>query len=155
MDELARPRGQVAAALEQLTPEASGRGLERQWTKRVADLSHEHQQMRLKSPPVTADEFAPTRYLGRSLAVKPLRNGRGVDRPIRLRELRQATDADVTVPAPEAPDPNPQHQCGRAGDITMVIAECFQAMRAQTIGTSFRRTDLPLIVLLGILFGGQ
>ena len=73
MDELARRTGQIAATLQQLPPEALGRGLERHRTKRVADLPHQRRQMRLKSPPVTADEFAPTRYLRRGLAVEPLR----------------------------------------------------------------------------------
>jgi len=52
MDELARRRGQIPAALDQLTPEASGRGPERQWTKRIADLSHQRRQMCFKPPPI-------------------------------------------------------------------------------------------------------
>src|SRR5208283_2986031 len=146
VDESARRRGQVAAMPDELVPEASGRGLERQWTKRVADLSHQHRQMGFKPPPITPDQLTPTRYLRRSLAVKPLGDGRCVDRPVRLGKLRQATDADVTVPAEKAPDPNPQHQRGRGADIPMVITQRFQGQGTAAIGAVLRRRDLILII---------
>lgn len=155
MNELVRRRGQIAAPLKQLAPQASGRRLERQRTKRVADPPHQCWQVPLKSPPITTDEFVPTRYLWRGLAVKTLGDGRRVDRPIRLRKLRQTTDADATMPTPEPPNPNPQHHRGRRADIPMVITQRFQGQSLVAVGTVFWRRDLMLMILFGILFGGQ
>ena len=63
MDELASRTGQVAALMEQLPPEPLSRGLEGERAKRVAHLAQQQGQMRLETPPVTPDEFTPTRYL--------------------------------------------------------------------------------------------
>jgi hypothetical protein len=41
MDQLPRRAAQIAASLDQLVPEVFGRGLQRQRTKRVADLSQQ------------------------------------------------------------------------------------------------------------------
>ena len=63
MDELVGRAGQFAALMEQLPPEPLSRGLEGDRAKRVAHLAQQHRQMRLETPPVTPDEFTPTRYL--------------------------------------------------------------------------------------------
>ena len=66
-----------------------GRGSERQWTKRVADLAHQQRQMGFKPPPVTPDQLLGALDLGPGeLTIETRGNGRGVDRPIRLRKLR-------------------------------------------------------------------
>ena len=89
------------------------------------------------------------------MTVKTIGDGRRVDRPVRLGKVRQATNADVTVPAEKAPDPNPQHQRGRGADIPMVIAQRFQGQGTAAIRTVLWRRDLILIILFGILLGGQ
>ena len=63
--------------------------------------------------------------------------------------------AENPMPAEEAPHPNPQDQ-GRGGaDVTMIISQPFQGVRPVAIGTVFWRRHLPVILLLGILLGGQ
>jgi len=138
MDELACRRGQIAATPDELVPEAAGRGAQRQGTKRVADVSHQRWQMGFKPSPITPDQLRGALDLGPGdRTVETRGDGRGVDRPIRLRKLRQTTDADATVPTEKAPDPNEQEHRGRGADVPLVIGQRFQGVRPLTIGAVF------------------
>ena len=137
--------GQIAAMTQQLPPETCGGG-----------LAQQQRQMRLKTSPINSDQFAPALNLRTIiLAIKPSGNGRRIDRPIRLRKLRQADDADATVPTQKPAHPNQQNQRRGGGDITVVISQPFQDVRLLAIGTVLRRLDLLVILLFAILFGGQ
>ena len=155
MDQLPGRAGQIAALLEQSRPEALGGGLEGRRTKRIAHLAQKQWQMRLKTPPVTTDQFTPTRHLRSGLAIKAIGNCRRIDRSIRLSKGRQAAHAHSTMPAKKPPHPNQQDQSRRRGDVTMIISERFQDMHSLAIRTVFWRWDLPLMLLFGILLGGQ
>ena len=156
MDELTCRIGQITAALQQLPPEALSRGAERHRTERIAHLPQQRWQMRFKTAPILSDQQTPPLHFGTGgLTVEAGSNRRGVHHPIRLRKGRQTTHADPTVPTPKTPHPNPQHQgCGGA-DVTMIISQPFQGVRSLAVGAVFRPRDLPVIFLLGILFGGQ
>ena len=100
MDHLARGGAKIAAALEQLPPEASGGGLEWHRPKRVAHLAEQRRQMLFKPPPIDANQRLPPPDFGPGIiAVEPRRDGRSVDQPVGLRKLRQAADRDATMPA--------------------------------------------------------
>src|SRR5207249_1019684 len=155
MNELARRTGQLPAVLEQLRPELFGRRLERHRTEGITHLPQQHRQVRFKTTPVTPDEFSPTRHLRRGLAIKAGGDRRRVDRPIWLSKLRQTAYAHPTMPAQEPSHPDQQDQRGGGGYVTVVVSQCFQGARPLAIGTVFRRLDLLVMVLLGILLGGQ
>ena len=156
MDQLARRLGQMAAVTQQLPPEPGGAGLERHRTKSVAHLTQQHGQMIFKPLPIAVNELAPALHLRpRVLALKPGGDGRGVDRPIGLGKGRQTTHAHATDPAEEASHPNQQDQRRGGGDEPLIISQRFQNVRPLAIGAVFRRPDLLVILLLGILFGGQ
>ena len=65
MDELVRHRGQIAAAGQQLPPEAPRRGQERHPTKCLAHLPQQQRQVRFKTTPVPSISNSHRRTSGR------------------------------------------------------------------------------------------
>ena len=127
MNELNRRTGQIATSPDQLTPEVLGLGLERHRPESVAHLPQQHWQMRGKTPPVNLDQLAPALYFrAGELLVETRGDGRGVDRSIRLRKLRQAAHADTAMPAEETPDENPQDHGSGGADIAPIISQSLQ-----------------------------
>jgi hypothetical protein len=92
MNQLPRGAGQIAAALQQLSPKTFRSGPQRYPAKSAAHLPHQGWQMRFKALPISIKGHAPMLnlpFLG--LSAEPSLYCRGIDGPIRLGEEGQAT----------------------------------------------------------------
>ena len=112
--------------------------------------------MFLEAPPIRVRQrFPPLDFRAMVFPLEGRLHRRRVHQPIGLCKLGQATDGVAAMMTKKAAYPNAQDLRQQRCNESSIVAQSFEAIGVQTVGTVFRRPNTAVILLLNVLFGTQ